>query len=118
MDVARGFFQNMEMPPGFHRAKAPVTISGITPDMVAILKAHPIEPGSNQGRVNSYTPDPTSANFTDVCLLYTNFVKNIVVGNLYPNPKGILRNALKNALDSLFSPFEQFNCSQIFPYGR
>jgi hypothetical protein len=43
--------------------------------------------------VNTYTPDPTSADFNNFSALYTNFVNETVKG-LYPNPKGVLRRNL------------------------
>ncbi|KXN81291.1 Aromatic peroxygenase [Leucoagaricus sp. SymC.cos] len=114
LDVARSFMQNMSMPDDFHRPAQPMGADGI--DIVAA--AHPIAPGANNGTVNSYTPDPTSADFNTFCLLYTNFVNKTIVG-LYPNPTGALKQALNVNLNFLFATFESSGqCTQVFPYGK
>ncbi|EKM77181.1 hypothetical protein AGABI1DRAFT_122208 [Agaricus bisporus var. burnettii JB137-S8] len=111
LDVARGFFQNMHMPDGFHRASKPMGIEGLE-----IANVHPISPGANVNGVNTYTPDPSSADFTTFCLLYVNFV-NQTVCSLYPSPTGNLKKALTKNLEFLYYPFSD-QCSQVFPYGN
>ncbi|PPQ67339.1 hypothetical protein CVT26_007260 [Gymnopilus dilepis] len=113
MTVARGFFQNSKMPDGFFRANGTRSADGI--DQVAA--AHPIEPGKNVNGVNTYTVDPTSADFNSFCLLYTNFV-NQTVRSLYPNPTGALRKALNKNLDFFFQGINDDGCTQIFPFGK
>lgn len=114
MVTARGFFQNMQMPDGFFRHNGSSGTQGID----QVFLAHPIAPGGNvNGTVNSYTPDPTSANFNTFCLLYTNFVTKTVVG-LYPNPTGLLRQALNTNLNFLFSAVAGDGCTQVFPFGQ
>jgi len=115
LDVARGFFQNSEMPKGFFRANRSMGLSdGALGDGInEVFSAHPIQPGKNEG-VGNYVLDPTSADFSDFCLLYTNFV-NVTVRSLYPNPTGDLRTALNSNLDFFFGPS---GCTQIFPFGH
>ncbi|KAF7777749.1 hypothetical protein Agabi119p4_3821 [Agaricus bisporus var. burnettii] len=112
LDVARGFFQNMRMPDGFHRASMPTGLEGLA----EIASVHPISPGANVNGVNTYTFDPSSADFTTFCLLYVNFV-NQTVRSLYPEPTGNLKKALKKNLEFLYGPFSD-QCSQVFPYGK
>jgi unspecific peroxygenase len=114
---ARGFFQNMKFPDGFFRAKQPFGLEDIGQGIDAIFAAHPIQPGANQG-VNNYVLNPASANLSEFCLLYTNFVNNTVRG-LYPNPTGVLRDALNANLNNFFSPLPAQGCTtQFFPYGN
>ncbi|KAF8899578.1 heme-thiolate peroxidase [Gymnopilus junonius] len=116
MVTARGFFQDMRMPDGFFRANGPQSVAGI--DVVA--GAHPLLPGSNVNGVNTFTPDPTSANFSTFCLLYSNFVTQTVAG-LYPNPTGVLRQALNINLNFLFDSLNGVSpgtCTQVFPFGQ
>ncbi|KAF9032969.1 aromatic peroxygenase precursor [Panaeolus papilionaceus] len=113
MDVARGFFQNSRMPDGFFRASSPRGADGIT----QVFAAHPIAPGRNVGGVNNYVPDPTSADFSNFCLLYTNFV-NQTLTSLYPHPVGVLRQALNFNLNILFQAFKASGCTQVFPFGQ
>ncbi|KJA13294.1 hypothetical protein HYPSUDRAFT_151752 [Hypholoma sublateritium FD-334 SS-4] len=116
MDVARSFFQNSRFPDGFFRPNHSVTGEGSD----VVFAAHPIEPGRNVGGVNNYVLDPTSADFTTPCLLYTNFVNETIVG-LYPSPTGDLRTALNFYLNLFFEAFdnsEGSGCTQLFPYGQ
>jgi len=111
LDVARGFFQDMRMPHDFHRASQPGGGEG----MDVIFAAHPIQPGANVGGVNNYVLDPTSANFSNFCVLYKNFVNKTIHG-LYPNPTGVLRKALDLNLNFLHEGVG--DCPQVFPYGQ
>ncbi|CAA7264115.1 unnamed protein product, partial [Cyclocybe aegerita] len=113
MDAARGFFQHSRMPEGFFRANGTRGAEG----MDQVFLPHPIQPGGNVGEVNSYTLDPTSADFSTFCLLYENFV-NITVKGLYPNPTGDLRKALNRNLDFFFLGMNGTGCAQVFPYGQ
>jgi hypothetical protein len=115
MTVARGFFQNSQMPDGFFRANGARSTEGI----IQVFEAHPIAPGRNVGGVNNYVVDPTSANFNDLCLLYVNFV-NETVRSLYPNTTGALRDALNTNLDFFFigANLTIGPCTQIFPFGK
>ena len=117
MKVARGFFQDSRMPDGFFRANGPKGTDGAS----QVAAAHPIAPGRNVGGVNNYVVDPTSADLSTGCLLYTNFV-NQTVRSLYPNPTGALRKALNKNLDFFYSPIIQFegaaSCPQVFPFGK
>ncbi|KIJ44700.1 hypothetical protein M422DRAFT_252007 [Sphaerobolus stellatus SS14] len=67
LDIARGFLQDDHMPDGFFRTIQSAGFTVIGSDVKQIFAAHPVQPGANQGRVNSYTPDPTSADFFDLC---------------------------------------------------
>ncbi|KIJ51170.1 hypothetical protein M422DRAFT_244362 [Sphaerobolus stellatus SS14] len=51
--------------------------------------------------------------------LYYNFVNQTVKG-LYPNPTGLLREALKKNLEYFFEPLKAgtAGCTQLFPYGQ
>ena len=115
MTNARGFFQNSQMPDDFFRSNTSITLDVIGDGITIIFDAHPIQPGANQG-VGNYVLDPASANISELCLLYTNFV-NQTVRSLYPSPRGVLRDALNANLDNFFSPIAG-DCTQIFPYGK
>ncbi|KIJ31387.1 hypothetical protein M422DRAFT_36236 [Sphaerobolus stellatus SS14] len=117
LDVARGFFQDSRMPNGFFRANQSIGLDIIGSLIDFIFEPHPIQPGGNQGRVNSYTVDPNSANFSQFCQLYQDFVNNTVKG-LYPNPQGVLRDNLNTNLGFFFSPLQGSGCPQVFPFGQ
>lgn len=110
---ALSFFRDMRFPDGFFRADSPRGTEGI--DIVAA--AHPVSPGANQGKINTYTPDPNSADFSTFCKLYVDFVNNTVKG-LYPSPKGVLREALNRNLGFLYEFIDDPTCPQVFPYGK
>ncbi|KIJ42636.1 hypothetical protein M422DRAFT_170825, partial [Sphaerobolus stellatus SS14] len=93
MKDALGFFRDGRMPDDFHRADASKTSDLVDNGVDAIFTAHPVQPGGNNGTVNSYTLDPNSAGINDTCKGYTDFV-NVTVRSLYPNPQGALRNNL------------------------
>lgn len=116
MADARGFFQNSRMPDGFFRANQSTGIAIISAAVGMIYNVHPTQPGNNYG-VGHYVPDPASATLTELCLIYENFVNQLVVP-LYPNPTGVLLDALNANLDNLFSPLAAHNCTQVFPYGQ
>ena len=116
MADARGFFQNMTFPDGFFRAKHPFGLNDIGQGIDILFAAHPIQPGANQG-INNYVLNPASANLSEFCLLYTNFV-NTTVRGLYPNPTGVLRDALNANLNNFYSPLPAQGCTQFFPYGN
>ena len=80
------------MPDDFHHAKAPMWFNEISVFTDIILRSRPIQPGVNHG-IGNYVVDPTSANLTQLCLLYTNFM-NTTVRSLYFIPSGILCDAL------------------------
>ena len=106
------------MPEGFFRANRSIGLLEINDPMTAVFNAHPIQPGKNQGGINNYVVDPTSASFTsDPCLLYDSFV-NETVRSLYPNPNGALRDALNFNLDNLYGPIKNSGCPQLFPFGK
>ena len=118
LTVARGFFQNSSMPDGFFRANRSIGLNETGNLAGTVFTAHPIQPGKNQGGVNNYVFDPTSASFnTSGCLLYNNFV-NQTVRSLYPNPTGALRDALNINLDNFYIPLKGSGCPQIFPFGQ
>ncbi|KIJ36534.1 hypothetical protein M422DRAFT_261096 [Sphaerobolus stellatus SS14] len=117
LDHARGFFQDGKMPDGFFRANESITIAIVGGLVEEIFLAHPIQPGANQGRINSYTVDPNDPGFTDQCKGYTDFV-NITVKSLYPNPQGILKDTLNTNLDYFFLSMKDTNCTQVFPFGQ
>jgi len=104
------------MPDDFFRAKSPIGLNEIGEGIDIIFAATPIQPGANQG-VGNYVLDPASANLSQFCLLYTNFV-NQTVRSLYPNPTGILRDALNANLNNFYSPLANQGCTQFFPYGQ
>lgn len=113
MTTARGFFQNSRMPNDFWRSGTP---SGFGLPIGQIFAAHPVQPGANQG-INNYVLDPNSANLSQFCKLYTDFVNN-TIKSLYPNPTGVLRTALNQNLGFLFAPIAGSGCTQVFPYGQ
>lgn len=113
LDVALGFFRDMRFPDGFFRSDGPQAADGLA----AVAAAHPVPPGGNQGKLNSYTPDPNSATLSNTCKLYVDFVNDIIKG-LYPAPKGVLRDALNRNLNFLYEFIGSPTCPQIFPYGQ
>ncbi|KAF8503098.1 Chloroperoxidase [Gautieria morchelliformis] len=114
MDAARSFFQHSRMPEGFFRANRSMGSAEVGQGIDQVFAPHPIQPGKNQG-VGNYVLDPASANLSDGCLAYTNFV-NGTVRSLYPNPTGALRTALNTNLDIFFGTVG--NCTQVFPFGQ
>ncbi|KAF5327639.1 hypothetical protein D9619_004137 [Psilocybe cf. subviscida] len=114
LDVARGFFQDGKMPNDFFRANFSTTLNKVGGGIQAVFTPHPVHPGTNNGTVNSYTLDPDSADFTDFCKFYTDFVTKTVRG-LYPNAKGQLLTALNRNLNFLFSALtiEDQGCTQV-----
>jgi unspecific peroxygenase len=114
MADARGFFQNSQFPADFYRSNASFGLSEVGAGIDRVFTPHPIQPGANNG-VGNYTLDPTSANFNQSCTLYTNFV-NRTVRSLYPNPTGVLLNAVNANLDYFYGPMKS-GCKQIFLYG-
>ncbi|KXN81289.1 Aromatic peroxygenase [Leucoagaricus sp. SymC.cos] len=113
LNDALGFFRDMKFPDGFFRAGQPTSADGIE----VVAAAHPIAPGANQGAVNTYTPDPNSADFSSFCKLYVNFV-NQTIKSLYPDPTGVLRDALNRNLNFLYEFINTPACPQVFPYGQ
>ena len=115
LEVARGFFQHMTFPADFHRHDGAISNEGVD----TVFNTHPIVPGANQGRVNSYKADPTSATLSEPCTRYTTFVERNIK-SLYPNPTGVLKEALNVNLQFLFDATVAAgeNCVQVFPFGR
>lgn len=111
--TALSFFRDNRMPEGFFRAASARSHEGL--DVIAA--AHPVIPGINQGQINTYTPDPNSADLADPCKLYNNFIKN-ELKKLYPAPTGVLRTALNRNLGFLYQFVEGPDCPQAFPYGH
>lgn len=112
------FFKDNRFPKDFWRAPKPASANGI----VQVFTAHPIAPGRNAGKVNSYTVDPNSGSFTNFCALYYNFL-NQTVKTLYPDPTGILQRNLAINLGYLYEslptlPGSTVKCDQLFPYGQ
>ena len=115
MDDAASFFRDSRFPADFHRSGQPSSTEGID----QVLAAHPWLPGGNAGgKVNNYVVDPSSADFTDLCRLYSNVVGSVV--ELYPNPTGILRRNLIKNLHYLYIGvnFTFGGCTELFPYGQ
>jgi hypothetical protein len=111
VDVARGFYQDGRMPNGFFRANVSTGLT--TLDIGSIFSAHPIEPGGNNGTVNSYTLDPDSADLSNLCKLYSDFVTKLV-GGLYPNANGQLLTALNQNLDFFYvGAIQELGCAQV-----
>jgi len=115
MNVARGFFQNSRFPDGFFRSNTSISINIIGGGIDFLFSKHPVPPGANNGTVNSYTPNPNSADFTQFCKLYTDFVNNTIRG-LYPNATGVLLEALNKNLDYFYSPLNGSDCPQVPPF--
>ncbi|KAF6744790.1 aromatic peroxygenase precursor [Ephemerocybe angulata] len=98
------FFKESKFPVDFFRAAAP-TGGSLALD---IFSAYPIAAGRNVNGINTYTPDPTSADFDKQCLLYSNFVTKTVV---------LRRNLIIN-LGFFFDAIENSGCTELFPYGK
>ena len=58
MTTARGFFQNATYPKDFYRRDGTFGFANIGPHINALVSAHPIETGVNQGAGN-YVPVPS-----------------------------------------------------------
>ncbi|KAF7966174.1 hypothetical protein HWV62_39750 [Athelia sp. TMB] len=116
--AARDFFQGGRFPADFHRRKGSFGLADIGPDILGLLKAHPIQPGHNEGAGN-YVLNPEDPGVSaDICYLYTKHV-NVTVPSLYPNPKGALRTALKENLETFYLAVNGHDaCPQVFPYGQ
>ncbi|KAF8868524.1 heme-thiolate peroxidase [Gymnopilus junonius] len=116
LDVARSFFQNMTFPPNFFRRAG--AVSNVGQNVVTDLLPN-FKPGYNAHGVNTFTVDSTSATLTEPCLRYTNFV-NKNIKQLYPNPTGVLKQALTINLQFLYEATVAANesCTQVFPYGH
>jgi hypothetical protein len=113
MTNATLFFRDSKFPNDFWRPPAPTGGTGA----LEIFSAYPIAAGRNIDGVNTFTPDPTSADFSNICLLYTNFVNRTVKG-LYPDPKGVLRRNLIINLGYFYDAFGAADtCPEQFPYG-
>ena len=106
------------MPDGFFRANKSMGLSEAGDLVDIVFGAHPFQPGGNQGGINNYVVDPTSANLnTSGCVAYHNFVNQKVLP-LYPSPTGALRDALNINLDNFYIPHKDTGCPQIFPFGQ
>ena len=117
LDVARGFYQNSQMPEGFFCANNSNGFKGaLGVGMRQVFQTHPILPGRSEG-VGNYILDLTSAKIPETCLLYTNFV-NQTVRLLYPNPTGHLRTSLNANLDFYFGAMRPGSCPQVFPFSQ
>ncbi|TFK21041.1 Cloroperoxidase [Coprinopsis marcescibilis] len=112
---AERFFRDMRFPPGFFRPAKPTATEGID----AVLAAHPVQPGANDGTsVDSFTVDESLGSLLDYCGFYTQFV-NTTIRGLYPNPTGVLRKNLDMNLQFFFDSLSPgSNCTQVFPYGQ
>ena len=115
MTNATLFFRDSKFPVDFWRAPAPTAGTG----MDEIFAAYPIAAGRNMNGINTYTPDPTSGDFSNVCGLYTNLVNKTIKG-LYPNPTGVLRRNLIINLGFFYNAFggRGASCPELFPYGK
>ena len=115
MTNATLFFRDSKYPRDFWRAPAPTGGTG----MDEIFAAYPIAAGRNMDGINTYTPDPTSGDFSNVCGLYTNLVNKTIKG-LYPNPTGLLRRNLIINLGFYYNAFggRGDSCPELFPYGK
>lgn len=117
MTNARGFFEHSRFPDNFWRTNITLGLEYLRDNFPAVQDAHPIQPGKNHG-LNNYVLDPTSPDMSGgFCALYTKFVNETVKG-LYPNPKGVLRSAVKRNLRYLFTSLDGFGCTEQFPYGQ
>ncbi|KIJ39642.1 hypothetical protein M422DRAFT_257470 [Sphaerobolus stellatus SS14] len=86
IEDALQFFRDGCMPDDFHRADGLKAFNLVENSVNAIFAAHPVQPGGNNGTVNSHTLDPNSAGISDTCKGYTDFV-NVTARSLYPNPQ-------------------------------
>ncbi|KAH7098865.1 heme-thiolate peroxidase [Auriculariales sp. MPI-PUGE-AT-0066] len=107
LENIRSIYLEHKFPEDFHRRGTPFDGSGNT--IPALMAAHPLFPGVNNGTVNSYIPVDFNEGETPGCAVYAKQVKNLV--ELYPNPKGVLRAALITNLEHLYSSI-QANCPE------
>ena len=112
MNVARGFFETNTFPPNFFRSGVSSGLREIAVGIQEVFLPHQIAPGGNNGMVNSYTPNPNSADFSNFCKLYTDFVNN-TVRSLYPTASGALLDALNANLGFFFGPIAPLGCTQV-----
>jgi len=119
LTVARGFFQNSQMPDGFFRRNGTFGLTTIGNDLGDIFTLAPTFPGRNQG-VGNFVLDPTSPDFSTpdvLCQLYLEFA-NGTVPKLYPDPTPALRKALNINLDNFFEVVSGGGCTKVFPFGK
>ncbi|KAJ3515015.1 heme-thiolate peroxidase [Coprinellus aureogranulatus] len=114
MTNATLFFRDSKFPDDFYRPPAPTGPLGI----IDVFNAAPFAAGRNMNGVNTFTVDPDSADFSNFCKLYYDFV-NKTVKSLYPDPTGILRENLIINLGYLYDAILNGNeCEERFPYGQ
>ncbi|KAF9445367.1 Cloroperoxidase, partial [Macrolepiota fuliginosa MF-IS2] len=107
------WFKTNKFPEDWYRTGIPSAFENITD----VANAHPIKPGANTNGVNTYEVDPTQPDLSQFCGIYIDFA-NRVVKSLYPNPTGVLLEALNINLQFLYdSVVESCPGQQQFPYG-
>ncbi|KAH7102097.1 heme-thiolate peroxidase [Auriculariales sp. MPI-PUGE-AT-0066] len=107
LENVKSFFLEHKFPDGFHRRGTPFTPSGGT---------HPMQPGMNIGRVNSYTPvDFNQGETRGTCALYTRFVR--VTLEMYPHPTKELSKALAGNIHNFFQAVKDVGCTELFPFN-
>ncbi|EJD35888.1 heme-thiolate peroxidase [Auricularia subglabra TFB-10046 SS5] len=118
LEVMRGFFRDHRMPKDFHRREGAFGLGDVGNASDVLLDMHPIEPGFNNGTVDSYAADPDFFGADEgntSCALYRKFVNTTLA--LYPNPRGPLRKALNVNLDNFYTTASRDeDCLQSHPY--
>jgi len=112
LDVARGFFQISRMPPDFFRRNGSFDLNSAGSGVIEIFSAHPVLPGVNMG-VGNFVPDsnPLGDATSIICAIYDSFITR--VQSLYPNPTGVLKDALNGNLANFFSPIADSGCTEF-----
>ncbi|KIJ42071.1 hypothetical protein M422DRAFT_171459 [Sphaerobolus stellatus SS14] len=117
IDAARHFFDFQMMPTGFFRQPAPVNFTIVDPLVSFLFNKHPFSPGVNQGK-NNFILQPQTPPLSDFCGIYEDIVLRVIPGQ-YPNPTGVLRDAINKNLGFFFGAVSaEHNCTQVFPFGR
>lgn len=112
------FFGPNQYPADFYRQPAPVDFPTIDPLVKTIFDRHPFVPGENNG-INNYTELPNTPTLFEFCKIYEDLVLRVLKIQ-YPNPTGMLLEALNTNLDFFYSAVKANDpkCPQAFPFPR
>ncbi|KIJ48558.1 hypothetical protein M422DRAFT_247407 [Sphaerobolus stellatus SS14] len=114
IDAARHFFDFQMIPTDFFRQPAPVNFTIVDPLVSFLFNKHPFSPGVNQGK-NNFVLQPQTPPLSDFCGIYEDIVLRVIPGQ-YPNPTGVLRDAINKNLGFFFGAVSaEHNCTQVFP---
>lgn len=114
LKAAYDFFGPNQYPADFYRQPAPVDFLTINPLVTKLFDKYPFVPGVNHG-VGNYTELPDTPTLSDFCGIYEDIVLRVLKSQ-YPNPTGVLLDALNTNLDFFYSAVKTQGCKQVFPF--